>query len=284
MQPNKISIIIACYNDHSFIDQAVESAINQTYNNKEIIIIDDGSNAQTKKALKKLESKIDLLITQENAGVSAARNNGIEAAKGDYILILDSDDYFEPTFCKKAIKILEQNKDVKVVSCYARWFKNYRNFKIHKPKGGGIKNYLISNSSIGNALFRKIDWENVGGYDEKMIKGYEDWEFFIRIHENGGFTHIIPQVLFNYRDREMSRNKKANLLKYELLEYIYLKHAGLYKEYFPLFIQEWLASVKKSEAFKQQVMDSLDYKIGYQLLRPLRYFGLFKKKKATMRN
>jgi len=284
MQPDNISIVIACYNDYLYIEEAVDSVINQTYKNKEIIVIDDGSNARTKEVLRRLESKIDILITQENKGVSAARNTGIKAATGDYILILDSDDYFEPKFCEKALEIFKERDNIKVVSCYARWFKSNNNFKIHKPKGGGIENYLISNSSIGNAIFQKMDWKRVGGYDEKMTKGYEDWEFFIRIHKYGGNTYIIPEVLFNYRDREMSRNKKANLLKYELLEYIYLKHADLYKKHFPLFIKEWLASIKKSEAFKQQVMDSLDYKVGYQLLRPLRYFGLFKKKKQEGTN
>ena len=96
------SIIIPCYNDAQYIEQSVLSAVNQTYPYIEVIVVDDGSNAETKKILKKLESKIFKLITQENYGQSKARNIGIEAANGDYILVLDSDDYIESTFCEKA--------------------------------------------------------------------------------------------------------------------------------------------------------------------------------------
>ena len=81
-----ISIIIPCYNDAQYIEQAVNSALNQTYINKEVIVIDDGSNFETKAVLKKLEPKITKLITQENKGQSTARNVGIREAKGNYIL------------------------------------------------------------------------------------------------------------------------------------------------------------------------------------------------------
>ena len=85
----KVSIIIPCFNDADYIEQSVQSAIDQTYQNKEIIVIDDGSDQKTKEVLKKIEPKIDKLIIQENLGVVIARNNGIEAAKGEFILTLD---------------------------------------------------------------------------------------------------------------------------------------------------------------------------------------------------
>ncbi len=95
-----VSIIIPCYNDEQYIEQCVNSALNQTYSNIEVIVVDDGSNRKTKTVLKKLEPNITTLITQNNQGQSTARNVGIRYAKGNYILVLDSDDYFEPTFCE----------------------------------------------------------------------------------------------------------------------------------------------------------------------------------------
>ncbi len=273
----KVSIIIPCFNDTDYIQQSVQSAFDQTFENKEIIVVDDGSNEETKAVLKTLEPKITLLITQENKGPSAARNTGIANATGEFILVLDSDDYFETSFCEKAIEIFQKDSNIKMVTCYARWFWNNINFQIFKPAGGELKNFLLSNSSLGT-IFLKKNWKEVGGYDEMMVNGFEDWEFYIRLHSNGGKTEVIPEVLFHYRKKKKSRTTTANENRYDLLEYIFTKHAKIYKEHFDFFIHEWLQSIKKSEAFKEQVMDSLDYKIGNKLLKPLRFMGFFKKK------
>ncbi|CAM4152855.1 glycosyltransferase family 2 protein [Gillisia hiemivivida] len=271
-----ISIIIPCYNDAKYIEESVQSALNQTYSNKEVIVVDDGSNLKTKKVLDNLENKVQKLITQKNKGVSVARNVGIEACSGEYVLVLDSDDYFEPSFCEKALQIFEKESDVKIVTCYSKWF-NARTHITYKPKGGNIKDILISNVAMGSSMLRKQDWQIVEGYDEKMTRGYEDWEFYMRLLKSGGKAEVIPEILFNYRNKENSRNKKANLAKYDILGYIYKKHAVVFKDHFDLFISEWLESIRKSEAFKQQVMDSLDYKLGNKLLKPFRFFGLLKK-------
>ncbi len=277
MTKNKISIIISCYNDHEYIEKAVQSALDQTYENKEIIVVDDGSNQKTKAVLKELEPKLDLLITQDNQGVSAARNKGVEASTGEYILILDSDDFFEVTFCEKAIKVFLTDPDVKIVTCYSKWFDD-RTHIIFKPEGGTIKDILIGNVAMGSSMYRKHDWQLVIGYDQSMHEGYEDWEFYLRLLKSGGKAEVIPEVLFNYRNKKNSRNKNANIVKYDILEFIYNKHGNIYKEHFDFFIHEWLQSIKKSEAFKQQVMDSLDYKIGHKLLKPFRLMGFFKMK------
>lgn len=265
----KVSIIIPCYNDHLYVEQAVNSALKQTYSKKEIIVVDDGSNAQTKAVLKKLEPKIDLLITQENMGVSAARNNGIKAASGKYILVLDSDDYFEPEFCEKAIELFENDKNIKIVTCYARWFVDDKNFQIFKPSGGKLKNYLIKNCAMGS-IFLKSDWEKIGGYDENL-KGYEDWEFYIRLHQNGGITKVIPEILFHYRNKNNSNNKKANKNKYKLLKYIYLKQANLYKDNFELFTNHLLSLVEQEEKEKIKNIQRLDFVVGKTILSPLRF-------------
>jgi glycosyltransferase involved in cell wall biosynthesis len=277
MQQEKISIVIACYNDHQYINQAVSSALNQTYENKEIIVVDDGSNAKTKAVLKDLESNLDLLIKQENRGVSAARNVGIEAATGEFILILDSDDFYEETFCEKAVQIFRTNPSIKIVSCYANWFSLNGETLKFQPEGGKLKNFLINSAAL-SVMIRRSEVLAIGGYDENMHGGYEDWELYLRLLKSGGKAEVIPEFLFNYRNKKNSRNKKANRKKYEILEYIYKKHADIYKEHFDFFIHEWLKSIRKSEAFKQQVMDSLDYKIGNKLLKPFRFIGLFQRK------
>ncbi len=271
-----LSIVIPCFNDYSHIATSVNSALKQTWVNKEIIVVDDGSDDGTKRVLNTFKPNSVKIITQSNQGPSAARNRGIEAANGKYILVLDSDDYFEPEFSRKAIKVFLKDSDVKIVTCYSRWFDD-RTSRIFKSEGGTIKDVLISNVAMGSSMFRKQDWQLVGGYDKKMDRGYEDWEFYMRLLKSGGKAEVIPEILFNYRNKNNSRNKKANRNKHEILEYIYLKHSDIYKEHFDFFIHQWLKSIRKSEAFKQQVMDSIDYKIGHKLLKPLRLLGLFKK-------
>jgi len=267
----KVSIIIPCYNDAEFIEQAVQSALNQTYQNKEIIVVDDGSNEETKAVLKRQEPKITQLITQENKGTSAARNKGIEAATGEFILVLDSDDYFETSFCEKAVEIFEKDSNIKMVTCYARWFWNNIDFQIFKPAGGGLKNFLLTNSSLSTIFFKK-NWREVGGYDEMMVNGFEDWEFYIRLHHNGGRTVVIPEVLFHYRKKKESRTSIANENKYELLEYIYIKHADLYKENFELFTKHLLDKLKTEEREKIKNTKRIDSRLGSAILRPIRFF------------
>ena len=271
MKRTLISIIIPCYNEALFVEKAVESALSQKYCNTEVIVVDDGSNTETKSILKKLEPRITKLITQENQGPSAARNAGINSASGEFILVHDSDDYFESSFCEKAIKVLQNNENKKAVTCYARWFLNDRKYRIFKPSGGDIKDFLIQNATLSNSMFRKTDWEQAGGYDEKMINGFEDWEFFIRLHANGGETYVIPEVLFHYRMQKESVSKKANSRKYDLLKYIYQKHKSLYTQHYSLFVKHLLKRIEEEEFNKLKKEKAIEFKIGYLLLKPFRF-------------
>ncbi|MCL5128752.1 glycosyltransferase [Algibacter sp. L4_22] len=267
-----ISIIIPCYNDAEFIEQAIDSVINQTYLNKEIIVVDDGSNKETKAVLKTLLPKIDRLITQENAGQSNARNNGISQAKGDLILTLDSDDYFENTFCEKAINLINTNSNIKIVTCFANLiFKTTKNNYIYKPQGGNVKSFLISNNALGSALFKKIDWLQCGGYDESMTNGFEDWEFNINLLKRDGQAAVIPEALYNYRKREGTTTSRANKVKHQLIRYIYSKHQDLVNINSEFIIDDLLLKLEKEDREKIKITKRLEYTIGTLILSPLRW-------------
>ena len=244
---DKVSIIIPCYNDSDYIETAVNSAFNQKYQNKEIIVVDDGSNKKTKAILKKMESKIDCLLTQKNQGPAAARNRGINIATGKYIITLDSDDYFEESFCGKAVEMMENSKNVKVVTCCARWFKDRRTLQVFRPSGGKLVDYLTKSCALGNALFLRGDWHKAGGYDEEMKDGWEDWEFYIRLHKDGGETYVIPEVLFNYRNKNYSRTTRANKKKYVLYSYMYGKHKDLFEDHPNIIIPHLLNKLEAEE-------------------------------------
>ena len=266
-----ISIIIPCYNDAQYIEQAVNSALNQTYANKEVIVIDDGSNFETKTVLKKLEPKITKLITQENKGQSTARNVGIREAKGNYILVLDSDDFFEPTFCEKAIAVFLENNEVKIVTCEANLLYNDGSIEVYKPKGGSISNFIYSNGALGTSLYKKEDWQNCGGYDESMRKGFEDWEFFIRLLKNGGTVEVINEPLYNYRKRSNSTTSKANTIKYDLQYYIYTKHKALYVADYNNFVAKLLENSSRMEKDIEKQFQKIDFQLGNKILKPFRF-------------
>ena len=108
----KVSVIIPCYNHGEYLDEAVESVLTQTYQNFEIIIVDDGSTDQSTIDLLKVYRKPKTrVIRTDNQGLASARNNGIKEAKGEYILPLDADDKIGKEYLKKAVKILDENED-----------------------------------------------------------------------------------------------------------------------------------------------------------------------------
>lgn len=272
-----VSIIIPCYNDALYIEQAVKSALEQTYSYKEVIVIDDGSDEETKKVLQKIKPSITKLITQENKGQSAARNVGIRAANGEYILILDSDDYFEPTFCEEAIAAFKSDENIAIVTCQANLIFPDGSYHCFTPKGGNIRNFMYANCALGTSIFRKAYWEKAGGYDETMRKGFEDWEFFIRVTKMGGHAFVIQKPLFNYRKREISTTSRANQIRYELWNYIFTKHRDLYISDFDNFVLFLMNKLKQAEHERLKQYNRIEYKIGFSLLKPLRFMkSLFK--------
>lgn len=275
MNERLVSIIIPCYNDAQYIEQSVQSALDQTYPYKEIIVVDDGSNAETKTVLKKIEPKITRLITQENQGQSTARNVGIQAAKGDYILVLDSDDYFEPSFCKEAVSVFSSDALIKIVTCQATLLFSDNKKELYIPKGGDIKNFMYGNCALGTSMFKKEDWQRVNGYDETMRSGFEDWEFFIRLLKLGETAFVIQKPLYTYRKREASTTSKANKIRYDLWNYIFTKHRDLYQDDFDNFISFFINRVKKAETTQYKYKNKIEFKIGKVILKPFRFIKSF---------
>tara|TARA_R100000935_G_scaffold16940_4_gene33450 strand:- start:11542 stop:12381 length:840 start_codon:yes stop_codon:yes gene_type:complete len=269
-----VSIIIPCYNDGAYIEKAVQSILDQTYSNKEIIIIDDGSDHKTQSVLKKLKNKVDLLIYQENKGPSVARNKGIIKSKGEYILTLDADDFFEPTFIQKAVSILNNYPKVGLVTCHANIFNENANLGEIISGGGEANDLLIRNGALASSLFRKKSWKEVHGYDEKMLNGYEDWDFNISITKAGWKIYILKEHLFNYRLKKESRNQFADFsFKFELLTYIYLKHKDIFITNYENNIINLFSRIEKLEKEKIKIKNTFTYKFGAITLQPLKFIA-----------
>jgi glycosyltransferase involved in cell wall biosynthesis len=269
-----LSIVIPCYNDSQYIEQSVLSALNQTYANTEIIVVDDGSNTATKAVLQNLEPKIAKLITQDNQGQSTARNRGIREAKGKFILVLDSDDFFEPSFCEKAVLVLK-DANIKIVACNMVRFNDEKKIDEYHHGGGDLSVLILNNQATGSVMFRKEDFVKIGGYDESMRSGLEDWEFYIRLLQHGGVLHIIKEPLFNYRIRSDSTTAKANLIKYDLLKYIYNKHHNLIVLNLDIVILGLIDTIKQKDTQIYKSKEQIEFRIGLEILKPFRLIKNF---------
>lgn len=198
--PPAVSIIIPCYNDGKYLPEAVASALAQTYAHIELIVVDDHStDLVTKAALAAARERgIRVLTTPEGKkGVPAARNTGIAAATGKYILPLDADDKIAPTYVEKALKILEINPNIGICYCNARLF-GLKNSSWRLPPYSWTE-MLTGNIIFATALFRKSDWQRIGGYDESLVLGFEDYAFWLHLLNFGYRVECIEEELFYYR-------------------------------------------------------------------------------------
>lgn len=223
-----VSVIIPCYNDGHYLDDSVASIRQQSFADLEIIIVNDGSTEPA--TLEKLRSFNQTGITvlhKENGHLSSARNYGIRHAQGSIIVTLDADDKFGKTFIEKGVTYLNADSTAGAVTCYLKSFglKNYT----WKPLGGDVKNFLFRQESCASAMFRKECWEKIGGYDEQMKTGYEDWEFWIRLTAAGWKVHVLKEYLLDYRVTDKSMFLTQSEPRREaIVNYILEKHKDLY--------------------------------------------------------
>ena len=246
-----ISIVVSCYNQAPYIDEALNSVLNQTYQGWECIIVNDGSTDETEDVISKWLKKDDRFqyINSTNKGVSNARNIGIEKAIGTYILPLDGDDMLGAKYAELALSEFQKHPDLKVVYCEAEKFGT-------ETGTWELPNYSLDklrfvNMIFCSAIFRKEDWNSIDGYDTNMIHGLEDWEFWISLLKNGGKVKRIEYVGFFYRIKEKSRqaNLNSNTSENELMcAYISKKHADFYINHLGSFQKSYkeYSSLKKS--------------------------------------
>lgn len=205
----KVSIIIPCYNGGRYLREAVESALNQTYQNKEIIIVNDGStDGETLSVLRELEKFGTVrIIHQENKGLASARNTGAAVSSGEYMCCLDDDDSIELTYIEKCIEIFKTNTRIGFVYSDVRLFGDID--KVWRTGEYDAYRLLFRNNIPVSAVFRKICWEAVGGYNPVMDIGYEDWDFWIGIVEKGWMGKWIPETLFKHRKHGKTMTSRA---------------------------------------------------------------------------
>lgn len=204
-----ISIITPCYNASNFIHNTIESVINQTYKNWEMIIVDDCStdnSAQIIKEYSKKDARIKYLKTDKPSGSPALpRNIAIEMAKGKYIAFLDSDDIWLPTKLEEQIEFAEKKHYKFVYSNYEKMtFCGERNNRVLKMRSSSSYADIIKSCEIP-CLTVLLDKEIINGLKFKSIKK-EDYVFWLEILKKGYVAYNTNKVHAVYRESETSRS------------------------------------------------------------------------------
>lgn len=225
-----LSVIVTCYNDGPFIDEAIDSVIRSDFRNTEIVVVDDCSTDEfTKNKLDELErSGIKIIRLPENKHVGNSRNTGIAEAKGKYLLTLDADDRLLPDYIGKSVAVLDKGYDV--AYCNVRRFGNDDSVRIAPDYS--LPHLLAGNFISSCSAFTRKAWELAGGYNT-TLRNYEDWEFWVHIAVNGGKFFHINEVLFEYRARENSKISRTVNPEHraKVVEYICTRYAGAYREH-----------------------------------------------------
>jgi glycosyltransferase involved in cell wall biosynthesis len=192
-----VSVIIPTYNRAHVLARAIQSVLDQTYQDFEMIVVDDGSNDNTEEVVKSFnDPRIRYIRHEGNRGAAAARNTGIKAAKGKFIAFQDSDDEWLPEKLQKQMKVFE-NAPARVGVVYTGFWSIEGNVKQYGPnreilyKEGDIHSQILQGNFIGTpaAVVKKACFEKAGMFDERLPR-LIDWELWIRVSKYFDFKFI----------------------------------------------------------------------------------------------
>jgi glycosyltransferase involved in cell wall biosynthesis len=196
-----VSVIIPTYNRAEILTRSVKSVLNQTFEDIEVIVVDDASEDHTGCVIGDLnDDRIKYVRHQENQHVSAARNTGIELAKGEYIAFLDDDDCWLPGKLEQQVSAIKNQPDIGMVYCWMSYQRDGEELREYAPAlRGDIFAETLVGQPIGNVstlLVRSSVIEEVGGFDEGLARG-NDGDFIRRVAKSYNIDYV-PEVLVIY--------------------------------------------------------------------------------------
>ncbi len=284
---NKISVILPVYNSQEFISQSINSVLNQTYKNFELIIIDDGSTDNSKEICKKLSKKDERIIFIDNLhkGLTISLNKALEIAKGKFIARQDADDVSLPERFEKQVSwFLKNEKRVLCGTNCKILYKNnvYKNNKSLKFTNSGItKKLKYSNCFVhSSTMFLRNSAQILGNYDENLefAQDYDLWWKLTTLGEVGNLNEKLL-VLRNREDSISVKNKNnqtLNFIKSCIKFYAYKnKIVGINENKDIKFYENNILTKNKIKVMKYLYNDKLDEKIYFKNLNLKQLFELF---------
>lgn len=274
--PPTVSVIIPCFNQGATLNEAVDSVLDQTFGNFEIVIVNDGSTDPfTNELLGNYHRPKTRVITTGNQGLAEARNTAIRSSRGIYILPLDADDRIHRKYLAHAVPILQNNPDALIVHCGANRFGDETG--VTELPDFSRKTMLFRNLIFCSALFRRSDYDETHGYNSNLVHAYEDWDFWLSLLElrPSGTVVKIPQFLFSYRVHTNSMLKSLTEMELRFSRMrLFLNHIALYERHGidPIGLYSADQELEKDcvwlENEYRKIRSSREYKIGSLLLKP----------------
>jgi glycosyltransferase involved in cell wall biosynthesis len=213
----KVTVAIPAYNAMAYLPETLNSVLQQTYGDFEVIIVNDGSSDEIERWFASIQDPRVKLISQLNKGLAGARNTGVKNAIGEYIALLDADDLWEMTKLEKQVKMLEENPEVGLVYTWASLVNEQGKSigKLHKwDEKGQVWEKLLPNNPIipSSVIIRRSCFDRVGMFDENLRSYIEDWDMWLRLAKKYAFG-AIEQPLVYYRERPSSVSKNWEGMK-----------------------------------------------------------------------
>ena len=210
-----VSVVIPAYNCAAYLGETLDSVLRQTYKHVEIIVCNDGSTDGTGEVAKTYRDSINY-ISQQNMGVSAARNSGLKIAGGEFVMFLDSDDLLAPEKLAEQVSYLTAHPEIGAVYC--AWEFVDSNGTFIGEGGASLKGNLLNHFMEWNIapfhsyLFRMPAVREIG-YFRQGIDGVEDWDFLIRLASTGTLFDVIEKPMVKYRmhGNNITRNSELML-------------------------------------------------------------------------
>ena len=236
MEEKLVSIITPTYNCAAFIAETIESVLKQTYQNWEMIIVDDRSQDNTKKivdAYMKKDSRIQYHLLEENSGAAVARTTAMKLAKGAYMAFLDSDDLWLPDKLSRQITWMQENDYAFSCTAYEQIdaTSNLLNKKIKTVKKTDY-NRLLLDCPVGNSTV-VYDVEKMGKFEVPNIRKRNDDALWLQMLKKEKYIWGMPDVLMKYRVRADSiSSNKLRLVQYHWILYREIEHLSVIRSVF----------------------------------------------------
>ncbi len=283
----KVSVVIPTYNRGRYIAATINTVLNQTFKDFEIIVVDDGSTDDTRKELEQFGPKIQV-ITQLNSERAISRNNGVKNSTGAYIAFLDSDDFWSPDKLEKQVEVLDNLKDIILV--YGQSYRiNDKGEQIKTARrqmqgfsGKVFKNLLMRNFVVSaTPMIKREDFGKTTGFQTKYIP-YEDWEFWLRFSLLGDF-YFLPEPFSYYRIHPEQSVKQATAENIERVTNLLLVDSFKLQETSEDTIRKslglanlrycyWYLSADKTEVAREKINKA--FKLYPKFLTDPRWIGL----------
>jgi len=282
------SVIIPLYNKAAYIEKAIESVLNQTYQEFELIVVDDGSTDNPLNNLefiihnsqfKKQESSTKIrIINQENQGVSVARNNGVKLANYEYIAFLDADDWWEPTYLEELKSLIEEYPKAGIYGSSYYKVKNDKyipaNIGVEQDFECGLINYFKVYAKTmymplwtGATIIKKDIYESENGFKNNLKAG-EDFDLWVRVASKYPVALLNKPLAYYNQDVEL-QNRAVGSRFYKPEEHMIFTDYGILNadtdfrflfEKLSLYslLTYYLGNINKNEV--QQILKTIDWK------------------------